>query len=150
MSLKDILHKKLSSLKKSERYVRLREFWIFEGLSNYELSFVDELFYSRKYSAGEILYEKGFPVELVYLIVSGEVQLQETGQSFGTNQVLDLSSLFWTETRPYTAVAVVDTEVMAISQTDFDELIKKEKSLGVKVLKNICTRLTHIIHDKPC
>jgi hypothetical protein len=39
---------------------------------------------------------------------------------------------------------------MAISQTDFDELIKKEKSLGVKVLKNICTRLTHIIHDKPC
>jgi len=62
MSLKDILHKKLSSLKKSERYVRLREFWIFEGLSNYELSFVDELFYSRKYSAGEILYEKGFPV----------------------------------------------------------------------------------------
>ncbi len=150
MSLKDILHKKVSSLKKSERCNRLKEFWIFEGLSNYELSFVDELFYNRMYRAGETIYEKGFPVELVYLILEGEVQLQETQQSFGANQVLDLASLFLSDERHHTAVALSDTEVLAISKSEFDCLINKQRGLGVKVLRNICTKLTHIIYDKPC
>lgn len=150
MSLKDFLHKHLSFLKKSERYAPLKEFQIFEGLNSYELSLVDALLYRRSYSAGETLYEKGFPVELVYLILEGQVQLQETRQSFGANQVLDLGSLFLSDKRHYTAVAVSDTEVLALSRSDFDDLINKQRGLGVKVLKNICTKLSHIAHDQPC
>lgn len=150
MSLKDFLHKHLSFLKKSERYAPLKEFQIFEGLNSYELSLVDALLYRRSYSAGETLYEKGFPVELVYLILEGEVQLQETQQSFGANQVLDLASLFLSDERHHTAVALSDTEVLAISKSEFDCLINKQRGLGVKVLRNICTKLTHIIYDKPC
>lgn len=149
MSLKDFLHKHLSFLTKSDRYAQLQEFQVFEGLSNYELSLVDALLYRRTYSVGETLYEKGFPVELVYLILEGEVQLQETEQSFGPNQVLDLASLFLSDERHYTAVALKDTEVLAISRSEFDYLINKQRGLGVKVLKNICTKLSHIAYDKP-
>ncbi|HPV14750.1 MAG TPA: cyclic nucleotide-binding domain-containing protein [Candidatus Cloacimonadota bacterium] len=150
MSLKDFLHKHLAFLRKPERYTQLKEFQIFEGLNNRELNVLDALLYQREYSKGETLYEKGFPVELVYLILSGEVQLQETQQSFGAGQVFDLGSLFSSDKRPDTAIAVEDTEVLALSHSDFNDLINKNRGLGVKVLKNICIQLSHLTHDRPC
>ncbi|MGI6197721.1 MAG: Crp/Fnr family transcriptional regulator [Candidatus Cloacimonadaceae bacterium] len=150
MSFKDFLQKHLAFIRKTDRYAYLREFQIFEGLNHRELSLLDEQLYRRHFDAGETLYEKGFPVELVYLILEGEVQLQEKQQSFGAGQVLDLVSLFVSDKRPSTAVAASDTEVLAISQSDLNDLINKERGLGIKLLRNICMQLSYIAQDKPC
>lgn len=150
MSFKELLQKVIAIIRKTERYAYLREFQIFERLNHHELSVLDTQFYRRKFASGETLYEKGFPVELVYLISSGEIQLKESQQSYGAGQVLDPASLFGSDKRHSTAVAVSDTEVLAIALSDLNDLINKEKGLGVKVLRNICTLLSHLVEDKPC
>ena len=150
MSIKAILQKHFPFLQKPERFARLKLFPCFEQLNNYELSLLDALFYERKYQTGEIIYEKDFPVELIYFIVIGEVNLQESQKSYGSNQILELEALFASEKRLNTAVATKDTELLAISKNDLDYLINKEKGLGIKILRNFCIQLSQAHQDKPC
>lgn len=75
-------------------YMQYRRFSIFKGLNSFQLYLIHGLMHKREFKAGEVLYEVGYPMEVVYFVEKGEICLNDGGQIIGKNQVLGLWDLF--------------------------------------------------------
>jgi hypothetical protein len=99
-------------------------------------------FVQQEYAAGEIIIEAGTPADTIYLIAHGKVNKIGTGK-YGDQVILDVladgdhfsseavveSDDFW----PFTVKTVTSAIVMALSQSDFEELIAASDRLRAHV-----------------
>ncbi|HOA28659.1 MAG: Crp/Fnr family transcriptional regulator [Candidatus Cloacimonetes bacterium] len=120
-------------------YMQYRRFSIFKGLNSFQLYLIHGLMHKREFKAGEVLFEVGYPMEVVYFVEKGEICLNDGGQIIGKNQVLGLWDLFVGAKRHSTARAISDVSAFAISRSDLLELIEAKPAMGITILKAICT-----------
>ncbi len=137
---------------KDPRYSRLRSFPILESLGNHDLKLVYDSLHRREFKAGETIFEQGFPLEVIYLITEGQVQVSglfcgEGPRTFQENESVGLIDLFGRGNRVSSAKAMTDVKVQAFAAKDFWELVEKKPSLGVKLLKACCMKLGAFITD---
>lgn len=139
-----------SLLHKPERYSELKAFPLFTDLNTYELFQVSNIVNERSYQSGEKLFEQGFPVEAIFFIRKGEIELSGSSQPGGKrvllkDQIIGLADMFNESTRTSTAQALSKCTVLAISKHDLNDLIANNPRLGNKLLSASCKLLgSHI------
>jgi CRP/FNR family transcriptional regulator len=124
----------------------LRGFMLFRDLSAHDLALVSEYLHERVFRAGEAVFEEGYPLEVVYLVKSGEVEVSGGSQSgtsvkLGAYDIIGLIDLFKGKKRLNSAKAISDLTLLAVSATDFRELVSRNPALGVKLLSACCEYL---------
>ncbi|MDZ4182283.1 MAG: cyclic nucleotide-binding domain-containing protein, partial [Candidatus Cloacimonadaceae bacterium] len=83
--LKDYIAWLKQVLNKPKKYDTLRRFVIFKELSSFELHLISNHLHAREYSKGEYLFEEGHPLEAVFFIDKGEVEVTGTFNPPGMN-----------------------------------------------------------------
>ena len=136
-----------------EVHTELKKYQIFNTLNDKELQFVYNCLHRREFEAEEIIFEEGFPLEVIYFIESGEVELSskkepKTKLILKENDVFGLIDLFSGQKRRMTAKALSDTTLLAIADSDFEELINRQPSLGTKILWSCCQLMAKTIQEK--
>lgn len=87
-------------------------------------------------SEGEILYREGDPADIIYLVVSGEINLlkkrmlgKPKSYIFTEDDFLGNDEFFEEMSRYSTAVALRDSYIIALSKNEIENLIEQDKSV---------------------
>ncbi|MBM4403459.1 MAG: cyclic nucleotide-binding domain-containing protein [Candidatus Cloacimonetes bacterium] len=131
-------------------YLCLKQFALFNDLTHFELDLVFPMFHRREFAPGELVFEKGYPLEVIYFVESGALEV--TGKLQG-NQTMELTTggyiglidMYHEKIRSSSARAVKDTVLLAISRTDLQEFIFGRTITGVKILHNVCGELSRSV-----
>lgn len=151
-----MLKKILISIKKwfgdRNQHAELRRYSLFRELNAYELGLVHKHLHQRDFKAGEVIFEEGFPMEVIYLIVSGEVEMSGIAGGEGPivlkkHKFIGVIDLFAKGLRLNTAKALTDVSLLALSEPDFWELVNKNRALGIKLLAACCRFLDGYLLD---
>jgi CRP-like cAMP-binding protein len=127
----------------------LRQLDVFRNLSFNEALELDELLHERVYEKGEIIFEKGDIGHGIFVVVSGKVRVDPSGElfkdavpEFGPGEMFGELSLFEEAPRFATVVAVERTVMVALFRAEFSTLLTKNTKIGTKVLMKLCTTMS--------
>ncbi|HOH98525.1 MAG TPA: cyclic nucleotide-binding domain-containing protein [Candidatus Cloacimonadota bacterium] len=148
--MNDLIRLFKSIFQQRKSYLQHRRFSIFKNLNDFELSLLDNVMHRREFKAGEVLFETGYPIEVVFFIEKGEVLLtgslhDETGSIVCKNQHLGLIDAYYGGKRNRTATAKTDVSAFALAVTDLEELIQSRPRTGNKILEAICKSFSQYI-----
>ncbi len=116
---------------------------MFRALSLDDLHQLAAVLEERAVAAGETILRKGDPGDELLTIASGRVRIQddvelavlEAPQFFGELSLLDH------EPRAADAVALTDTNLLALRAADLDELMAHRPSIQEEILRELARRL---------
>lgn len=138
---------------KQRGYMRYRDYPIFKDLGAYDLFLLDERMHQRKFKKDEVIFEAGYPLEVIYFVTSGEILLQGIYQgsqekTIGQGQNLGFLDMYHSETRSSTAVAQSEVSLDAISRTDLMDFIQARPHCGLKILNAVCKDFCDLIFEE--
>jgi len=126
----------------------LRQLDLFRDLSFNEALELDELLHERVFEKGEIIFDKGDIGHGIFVVISGKVRVDPSGElfkdavlEFGPGEMLGELSLFEEAPRFATVVAVERTVMVALFRAEFSTLLTKNTKIGAKVLVRLCTTI---------
>jgi CRP-like cAMP-binding protein len=138
-----------------EEYVMLSQFPILEGLTKHELYLFSQIVHERHFKEGEIIYQEKFPLAVIYLILSGSIEIKNKPDDPAGNVILrkhqfyGIVDMYNEKRRKGSATAKTDSTLLAVSNVDFQSFIVVNGKTGVKLMTNICKSLSHyIFQDK--
>jgi CRP/FNR family transcriptional regulator, cyclic AMP receptor protein len=142
-----------SVFSKPQLYLRFRVYSIFKELSSYDLFLLDERMHQRKFKSGEVIFEAGYPLEVIYFVRSGEILLQgiyhgKEEKIIGKTQHLGILDMYHAQNRSSTAIAKTEVEVDAISRIDLLEYIQARPRCGLKILHAVCRDFCDLIFEQ--
>jgi len=120
---------------------RLRGVEILQGLAEWELQSVAQLFQEETFAAGISLCEEGARADQLYILEQGSVAL--SSQKLGRVEINTPGKIVgWSFLVPpyrYTASAatIISSRLLVIKSPDFYYLIHKEPKMGVKIMGNL-------------
>ena len=119
---------------------------LFIGLDIKEMDFIKSILYERNYNMGEYLFRENHPASTIFIIKSGFVAVEEStsmnqpkksypimltpGDCLGELALLEDSK------RPNSAYCTSNTTVLGIFRSDFFNLVRKNPTVGQKILQN--------------
>jgi CRP/FNR family transcriptional regulator, cyclic AMP receptor protein len=118
----------------------LRSSSFFEGWTDDELEHFERIVDRVKFDAGEVLIREGQPGQAFLILISGEAEVSQRGESLrrlhagdhaGEMALLDRSSA------SATVVARSPLEALVLDQRDFDNLLETVPSLGRRILATL-------------
>jgi CRP/FNR family cyclic AMP-dependent transcriptional regulator len=123
----------------------LRVCLIFRTLSRRELKKVANIFYERKYSAGEHLFEKGQPGAAMFIIKKGRIKVVAADRDGGEWEFATLEAedfvgelaLLDDSPRSASARAVEYTEALAFFREDLYKLLDTNPEIASKIFKEL-------------
>jgi len=134
----------------------LEKYQFFNGLKNSQLDKFDDIVKIKKYSQGEIIFKEGETGNSVFLLLSGEVEinqaltLQLNRGNYDTREksIIHLSSEVCpcfgemalvgdNQKRTATVQALSECEMARIMKEDFLNICETDPELGYTVMKNI-------------
>lgn len=142
--LKDVLlnHKELGYL---------RKFPILSDLTSHELYLFSQIIHERSFNEGETVYQEQYPLAVVYLILSGIIEIINDPDDHIDNillhkhQFYGIIDMYNEKRRKGIAVAKTDSKLLAISNIDFQTFIVSNPRAGVKLMSNICKSLSKYV-----
>ena len=143
----------MSSTFVADPYTVLSKVALFADLSEEELKALAHRTVKHHVKAGDIIFTEGDPCQGFYVVESGEVKIFKTAAS-GREQVLTVDRagnsiaeipVFDGGPYPASALATMDTTLMFVSKRDFRTLILEHPEVGLKVLKNVGSRLRRLV-----
>jgi len=156
----DFLWSNVLKLKKDTDsvYHHLKKNFLFQDLTSWDLHFVQEIVNVRTYKATETIFKQSDMGSGMYIITIGKVQIQaenydSKSKSTQTHLITTLGpqdffgelSLIESEIRrSATAVALEDTDVIGFFKADLMEIVKRNPSIGVKIL----LRLSEVVGER--
>jgi CRP-like cAMP-binding protein len=141
--LKSLLHK-------PSKYASLRRYSIFKQLDSFELYLLNNFMHHRSFKQGELLFDAGYPLEAVFFIEKGEIEVIGKANPHGRsilskNQWIGIMDMFYENIRSSSAKALTDVQVLAISREDLMDIINKNPHMGLKILQGICESFSNYI-----
>ncbi len=103
----------------------------------------------KTFSAGETIFKEGDPADLMYGILSGEVDLLvngkvvetiETGAVFGTGALVEVKD------RTYSAIAKTDCELAYLDRQHFLFAVQETPMFALEVMKSYSERISRLAH----
>jgi CRP/FNR family transcriptional regulator, cyclic AMP receptor protein len=124
---------------------RLHSLTIFKELNKNELEIVSKHVFEQSVKKDSILFAEGMPGELLYVIISGCVEIiKETKHNgkivlatIGTNDIVGELSLIDFEPRSATCKTSEDSVLLVINKNSFNEILKSDPHIAVKVLMGL-------------
>lgn len=137
-----LLKKYLSSMK------------IFEALDDEEISAVAGIAHHRNVESGIHLFHMGEEMINFYFVVSGNVKIyriDEEGREqiinfFGKGEMFPHHAVFRKDPYPASAITAEDSEVIFISKKDFEDVIRREPEIAVKLFHYIGELIIDLQH----
>lgn len=127
-----------------------KQLTLFHGLTEDEFKKVANLFYYRKYTAGEYLFREGNPGSALFYIKSGQVLIQKTVQDIPNSEKHDIiiatlnegnmfgeMSLMDDSPRSTDALCSQDSEVLMLFRSEIQSLFDKIPLIGYKIMSNL-------------
>ena len=121
-----------------------RDFEMLSGLKDSEIRKLHDYFINKTYRKGEIIFRENHPSAVIYIIKHGKVRLY---MNFPNNEVIvrlveekkhfGEIGIFIEANRVTSAIAVVDSELIAIKKSDFISFINNNPSTGIKLMYNL-------------
>lgn len=127
----------------------------FHGLGEEAMLRIDSFLLTRSFAAGQPIFRAGEPADALFIVAEGRVKLSQLTPD-GTETVTDLlvpGELFGAmgtlgEPRHrQTAVALVGTCALRISQTDFRQVLTEQPAVALRVLDDVAERLSRARAD---
>lgn len=125
---------------------------IFSSLSSDELKQITDLITHKTFSKGQVIFSEGDPFNQLYIINSGSIKVFKYTKD-GKEQILyilnegeflgDLS-LLKKGVLQFNAVALEDVKLCIIYKSDFDNIIKNNPTISLKVLEYAYDRITEL------
>jgi len=136
-----------------DSHKELLNYSLFKDLDTHQRRMVGELLHSREYKAGDPVFEAGHPVEVIYFIQSGEMELtypqtDSDPNLFSHPQFIGVLDHFDTQKRHASAKAITELKLLALSVSDLHDLCNRDTALGVKVLQACCEYLASLCEKK--
>jgi CRP/FNR family transcriptional regulator, cyclic AMP receptor protein len=140
-------------------YNRLRSISIFKDLDKHELEIVYNHVFEQSIKKESILFMEGMPGELLYIIMSGRVEIIKKTEyneelvlaTLGANEIVGEMSLIDSEPRTATGRTSEDSVLMVITRQKFNEILKSDPRIAAKILMallKIMSRRLRITTDK--
>ncbi len=154
MKFKDFFAPKTEKVDEEKDLIRfLSEVELFENLTRNERKNLSQHLYERIYKEDEVVFKKGYPNVVMYIVKEGELQTfldSKDGESLKTIKPTDFFGevgLFLEEERTATIVASKDSVLLGISKRDMNRFIDEFPRAGSKILRKLATVLcTHLIN----
>lgn len=154
MKFKDFFAPKTEKVDEEKDLIRfLSEVELFENLTRNERKNLSQHLYERIYKEDEVVFKKGYPNVVMYVVKEGELQTfldSKDGESLKTIKPADFFGevgLFLEEERTATIVASKDSVLLGISKRDMNRFIDEFPRAGSKILRKLATVLcTHLIN----
>ena len=142
----DFIKKILKRFEKNDRIDLefLRSVEVFHNLNDDEIVKLHDMFIPKNFKKNEILFRENYPHVVLYIIKTGKVLIYlnlpkvklpirelESKKHFGE------IGIFTNVNRVSSVVALEDTELIAIKNTDMKQFIKNNPGTGVKLLYNL-------------
>jgi CRP-like cAMP-binding protein len=126
-------------------YNRLRSLTIFKDLNKNELEIVHKHVFEQNVKKGSVLFVEGMPGELLYIIMSGCVEIiKETKDNekivlatIGANDIVGEMSLIDSEPRSATGRTSEDSVLLVIKKQSFNEILQSDPRIAAKVLMGL-------------
>lgn len=97
----------------------------------------------KHFRVGETIFRKGQHADLLYMIVSGEVDLPEIDQRLSAGDLFGEIGLFSLERkRTQTALAATDVDLLCVSDEALKALCERNPGLSLYFLRLTATRMT--------
>ena len=108
-------------------------------------SFIDQS--KLRFREGEVVYTKGDLAQQMYVILNGKIRLYTGDKPMGDwieepskGEFFGEGSLLETISRAHTAVALEDTELIAITRGTFLRMIRQNPEVSVKMMQRLAQR----------
>jgi CRP-like cAMP-binding protein len=125
---------------------------LFKGLNQTEIGPFAAVCTDRVLRANAVLFNEGDPGGELFMVAEGilevhkpfigKVNVLEAGAYLGDISLLDGAP------RTATVIALTNSRVMCLAQTDFDRLCAEQPAIGYRVLRNIIHELVARLLDK--
>ncbi|HHI87701.1 MAG TPA: cyclic nucleotide-binding domain-containing protein [Candidatus Cloacimonetes bacterium] len=153
MKLKEFFAPKTEKVEEERDLIKfLSEVELFDNLTRNERRNLSQHLYERKYKGEEIVFKKGYPNVVMYIVKEGELQTYldtPEGENLKTIKPKDYFGevgLFLEEERTATIVASKDSVLLGISKRDMSRFIDEYPRAGSKILRKLASVLcTHLI-----
>lgn len=111
----------------------------------------------QQYAAGDVVFTRRDPADAIFLILSGEVELQLLGDPLcieSEGALIGVTAMFGAESRSGTATARGDVKLARLDPEQLRELMSKDSDFALHVMAGLANRLravdafisTHIEH----
>ena len=125
-------------------YNRLRSLTIFSDLDKNEFEIVYKRVFEQSIKKGSLLFVEGEPGELLYIIMSGSVEIIKKTKdnekmvlaTMGANDIVGEMSLIDSEPRTATARTSADS-VLMITKQKFNEILQSDPRIAAKILMGL-------------
>lgn len=145
----DFISKVHSLFSQDDPYAYLKQFCLFQDLSWQDLKLIHNLTNKREFKRGDFLFEEGYPMEAVFFLESGSIELSSKSSNQNTKlesgAILGMIDAQLKGGRRSTARAIEDCVAYAISVTDLDRLIDHNPGLGIKLLRSTAVYFSRMI-----
>lgn len=127
----------------------LEETELFRPLESRERAYLAEKMYHRAFERGQLLVTQGVPLEEIFIVSSGLVSVVQEDESGGQTEVAQLGkgallgemSLLTGNLPNAHVIAMLDTEVWALSHFDFQVLLSRSIPLALSVNRSLSAKL---------
>lgn len=111
----------------------------------------------QQYGTGDVVFSQRDPADAIYLILSGEVELQLHGEPLcieSEGAMIGVTAMFGSESRSGTATARSDVKLARLDPGQLMDLMSKDSDFALHVMAGLANRLravdafisTHIEH----
>ena len=101
----------------------------------------------EEYAAGSVIFSERDPAEVMYVILSGEVELTLQGTSLGVEGqggIVGEMAVIDSGTRSATATARTDVKVACLDRDEFRKLVRKNSKFSLHAMSVFANRLRSV------
>jgi len=100
-----------------------------------------------EFSAQSVIFSEGDPADVMYVILSGEVELTLHGEALGTEEtggIIGEIAMLKSTTRSSTITALTDTKLARLNHDQFQECIGRNSEFSLHVMAVLASRLRSV------
>ena len=97
-----------------------------------------------EYPADTVIFQEGHPVDFLYVIISGRIDLTLRGESLGNEEVggiIGEMAIFQSATRSTTATSTTDVKLARLNRKQISELMSESTEFSIHIMTLLANRL---------
>ena len=133
-----------------EKVIALEGVELLQSLTPQQLSRIASVAKEVKYLPDKIILDPGKPLDALYVILDGSVELVRDGRQLHVSrqgEVLGAWALFDEEPMPVTARTLEDTKLLRISRGDFYDLLSDNVEIAASVFSTLVKRFRKLVEQ---
>jgi CRP-like cAMP-binding protein len=133
-----------------EKVIALEAVELLNNLTPEQLSRIATIAREVKHPPGKTILEPKQPLDALYVIVDGAVDLARNGDVLHTarqNEVLGAWALFDDDPMPVTAKTVEDTRLLRIGRDDFYDLLSDNVEITAAIFSTLVKRFRKLVEQ---